>query len=141
MTGVLREAMWAPRVGSALLTVFGAIALVLAVVGMYGVTAFLVRRRQREIGIRIAIGATPLRILGGVVSWTLMPALAGIVLGLGLARICARLSDGLLIGGAVSDVRSFAGAAAVLVVSAAVASLLPALAALRLDPTLALRRD
>ena len=141
MSEVLTGAMWAPRAGSALLAVFGAIALILAVVGTYGITAFLVRQRQREIGIRLALGATRTNVLLSVMRWTLFPALGGIACGIVAVWISGRLIATLLIGVAPRDPLSFAVATGLFSVAAAVASLLPAVGAARLEPARVLRRD
>src|SRR5260370_40466279 len=82
MSDVLTQAMWVPRTGAALLTLFGAMALILAVVGTYGVTAFFVTQRRREIGVRVALGATPANILFRVMRQTFIPTLVGVGLGL-----------------------------------------------------------
>ena len=141
MSDVLSGAMWAPRTGSALLALFGAMALILAVVGTYGITAFLVRQRQREIGIRLALGSRRASVLVSVMRWTLLPALAGIACGITVVLIGGKQIAGLLIGVAASDPLSFGAATGLFSVAAAAASLVPALAAARLEPARVLRRD
>jgi hypothetical protein len=141
MSEVLAGAMWAPRTGSALLAVFGAIALILAVVGTYGIMAFLVRQRQREIGIRLALGARRTNVLLSVARWTLLPALAGIACGIAAVLLGGRLLATLLIGVAPGDPLSFAVATGLFSLAAAAASLLPAVGAVRVEPARVLRRD
>src|SRR5204863_6522779 len=103
MSDVLRDAMWVPRTGAALLLMFGSIALSLAIVGIYGVTAFFVRQRRREIGIRLALGATTADIVGLVMGRTLAPTLAGLVLGLAASYGGRRLLTGLMSGVAAAE--------------------------------------
>jgi predicted permease len=141
MSDVLTGAMWAPRTGSALLAMFGAIALILAVVGNYGITAFLVRQRQREIGIRLALGARRTNVLLSVVRWTLLPALIGIACGIAAVLLGGRLIAALLIGVTPGDPLSFVVATGLFSAAAAAASLLPAVGAARLEPARVLRRD
>ena len=141
MSDVLTQAMWVPRTGAALLTLFGAMALILAVVGTYGVTAFFVTQRRREVGIRVALGATPANILFRVMLRTFIPTLVGMGLGLAASYFGARLVGSLLIGVAPNDAKSFGSAVAVLATAAGAASLLPALSAMRLDSARVLRLD
>jgi hypothetical protein len=141
MSDVMTQAMWVPRTGAALLVLFGAMALVLAAVGTYGVTRVFVTQRRREIGIRVALGATPANILSRVMLQTFMPALAGVGLGIAAAYSGARLVGSLLIGVAPTDAKSFGSAVVVLAAAAGAASLLPALSAMRLDPARLLRLD
>ena len=139
MSDVLRDAMWVPRTGAALLVAFGSIALGLAVIGIYGVTAFFVRQQRREIGIRLALGATEANILFVVVRRILAPTAIGLVLGLVASYLGGRLVAGLLIGVGPTDPKSFAAAVVVLAAAAGAASVLPALAAMRMDPARVLR--
>jgi predicted permease len=141
MSDVLDAAMWVPRTGAALLLLFGAIALSLAVVGIYGVTAFFVRQRRREIGIRLALGASMARITWLVVRRTMVPTLVGFVLGLIASSVGGQLFGSLLIGINPTDPRSFAIALATLAAAAAAASVVPAFAAMRLDLIPILRRE
>jgi predicted permease len=141
MADVLTQAMWVPRTGAALLMLFGVIALLLAVVGIYGVTAFFVAQRRYEIGIRVALGATSSDILLPIMRRTFTPTLVGVALGLAASYFGARFVGSLLIGVAPTDAQSFVSAVVVLAAAAATASLLPALAAMRLDPARVLRRD
>ncbi len=115
--------------------------LILATVGTYGVTSFFVTQRQHEIGIRMALGATPVNILSRVMRRTFLPALAGAGVGLGAAFLGARLIESLLIAVPPTDAKSFGSAIVVLAAAAAAASLLPALSAMRLDPARLLRLD
>ncbi len=141
MTDVLTQAMWVPRTGAALLMLFGTVALVLAVVGTYGVTAFFVTQRRREIGIRVALGASPGKILFTIMRRTFVPAIIGLALGLSAAALGGQFVENMLIGVKPIDPASFASAILVLAVAAAAASLWPATAAMRLDPARVLRRE
>lgn len=141
MVDVLTQARWAPRTGSALLLALGAIALLLTAVGTYGVTAFLVGQRWREIGIRIALGASSLDILISVVKWTMLPGMIGLTAGLVATLFGGRLIESLLIGITSHDLVSFAAAAVVLTVAIGAASLWPAVGAMRVDPNRALRQE
>jgi putative ABC transport system permease protein len=141
MSDVLNDAMWVPRTGAALLLMFGSIGLSLAVIGIYGVTAFFVRQRRREIGIRLALGATTANIVWLVVRRGLAPTMAGLVFGLAASFFGARLVASLLIGVSPRDPTSFATAVLVLAAAAGAASVLPALVAMRVDPAPILRRE
>ena len=127
--------------GAALLLLFGSIALSLAVIGIYGVTAFFVRQRRREIGIRLALGATGANIVWLVVQRTVAPTVVGLVLGLAASYSGGRLVASLLIGVGPTDPTSFATAVVVLVAAAGAASLFPAVVALRVAPATILRRE
>src|SRR5260370_7044058 len=107
MSDVLKQAMWVPRTGAALLMLFGTMALILAVVGTYSVTAFLGTQRQREIGIRVALGAPPANILFPVVRRTFIPTLVGMGLGLAVSYFGARPVGSPLIGRTPTDPTRF----------------------------------
>jgi len=141
MSDVLRDAMWVPRMGAALLLMFGSVALSLAVVGIYGVTAFFVRQRRREIGIRLALGATARDILFLIARRTFAPTVFGLALGLLASYFGGRLVEPLLIGVRPADPNSFATAVVILAGAAGAASVLPALVALRMAPAPILRRE
>jgi putative ABC transport system permease protein len=124
-----------------LLGTFGASALLLAALGLYGVTAYAVARRTREMGIRIALGAPPRQVVRLVVGEGTRPVLAGAVIGLILAFVLSRFMKGLLYGIAPGDPWTFAAAAVVLGIVAFLACLVPARRAARVDPMVALRAD
>jgi putative ABC transport system permease protein len=132
------EALGRPRMSAVITGAVAAAALALALVGLYGVIAFAVARRTREIGVRIALGARPADVLRMVAAEGLAPALAGVAAGLPLAAAAARALSGLLFGIAPLDPATFAGAALLLAASAAVACALPARRAARVDPVVAL---
>ena len=118
---------------------FGALALLLAAIGLYGITAYSVVRRRGEIGIRLALGATPGGVVRGVLSQTGMLVLAGIVLG-GLASWWAsRFVSSLLFGLAPTDPVTIAGAMLVLAAVSAIAGWIPARRAATIEPAEALR--
>ena len=117
---------------------FGALAVVLATVGLYGVIAYMVARRTNEIGIRMALGATPLSVQKLVLKEGLLLVGTGVVLGFGIALGVARLLSGMLFGVGAADPLSVGAAALALSVIALVACYLPARSATRLDPLLAL---
>jgi putative ABC transport system permease protein len=130
-----------PRFTMALLTVFTMIALVLAAVGLYGVMSYSVAQRTREIGIRIALGATQQRIARSVLRRGVIFAVIGASVGLGSAYWATRLLGKLLYGVAPFDVLSFAAGAVVLTATAAVACIVPTRRALAVDPIAAIRAE
>lgn len=124
-----------------LLSMFSALAVVLAVVGTYGVTAYGVSQRTREIGIQIAIGASPADIVRSIVANGAKLTMAGVALGLVGAAGLARFLSGLLYDVAPTDPGTFLMLAAVLAIVAVAACYIPARRAATLDPTRALRAD
>jgi ABC-type antimicrobial peptide transport system permease subunit len=126
------------RFNTMLLAIFGGVALVLATVGLYGVMAFLVSQRTREIGIRLALGGRPGQVLAHLLGEGFQLAAIGIVAGLGVALALARAVQTLLFGITPTDPLTYAAIAALLLVVALVASYLPARRALRVDPVQAL---
>jgi putative ABC transport system permease protein len=128
-----------PRTLMRLFTVFGGFALMLAAAGVYGVLAYSVNRRTREIGIRSALGATQGQVAGLVIRQGLLPTLAGIAIGLGASLAATRLLRGLLAGVSPTDAWSFGVTTVVLLGAALAASYLPARRARRVDPIVALR--
>jgi len=122
-----------------LLGVFAALALALAAVGIYGVMAYLVTQGTREIGIRIALGATPARILALVVRQGMALAFSGMAIGLAGAFLLTRLMRSLLYGVKSSDPLTFVGIALLLTLVALLASFIPAHRASQVDPMISLR--
>jgi ABC-type antimicrobial peptide transport system permease subunit len=141
MTDVVDNAESAPRFTGWLLGLFAALALTLAAIGIYGVLAYLVSQRTREIGIRMAVGAAPSSVLRLVVGRGLRLALQGVVLGLIAAFTGARLMAALLYQIQPRDPVTFVTVPLVLSVVAILASIIPALRAMRVDPIDALRTE
>jgi hypothetical protein len=135
--------LWGTIFAARLFTGFGMIALVLASVGVYGLRAYLVMRRTREIGIRVALGATRTGIVAELLREGTRTAaagmLAGLVIAIGLVGILR--SSGMLLDVDIVDPLVFGGAALVLAAATAAASYLPARRALRVDPAVALRPE
>ena len=129
------------RVNTLLLTIFGAVAAILAAVGIYGVIAYSVEQRMRELGVRVALGAPAMRILRLIVTEVLTLAVAGLVLGLGASLALSRSMASLLYEVSATDPATFAAIALVAMLTALLASLIPALRAVRLDPVKALRAE
>ena len=129
------------RFQTVLLEVFGAAALLLALAGIYAVTAFSVVERTREIGVRLSLGSTRGGILSLIARQSLLPVAAGLAAGGAATLALGRLLSGLLFGVAANDVATLAGAAGTLAVFAAAACVVPALRATRIDPVEALRGD
>ncbi len=119
----------------------GTVALLLALLGIYGVTAFSVAQRTREIGVRAALGASRGQILRPVIRQGLVLAALGVLLGSVAAAAVTRLVAGLLYGVAPTDVVAFAGAALVLAAAAVAGSWIPARRAAAVDPASALRSE
>jgi hypothetical protein len=129
------------RLQASLLGALAGLALLLAAVGIYGLIAHSVRERTREIGIRLALGAPRWRTIRNAAQPGVLLTLIGAGLGYYLARVAGRLLESLVWGVHSSDRMTFAGVTAILVVVAALASLLPSLRIARLDPASTLRED
>jgi putative ABC transport system permease protein len=141
MDDVLSTAIAPARWSTTLLGVFAGVALVIAVLGVFGVLSFIVTQRTRELGIRIALGAAPGQLRRMVVARGLTLAAGGIALGLVGAVALTRFMAALLYGVTATDPVTYCGVAAVLAAAAIVASYLPARRATKVDPMLALRTE
>lgn len=129
------------RFAGTLLVWFGALAMFLSAFGLFGVLAFRVAERTREIGVRVALGAAPGQVAGLVLRRGVVLAGCGVAVGIVAALASVRLLSSLLYGVPLGDAKAFAAASALLVIVALAASYLPARRATRLDPILALRHD
>ena len=141
MDDVVAATLSAPRFTGMLLGVFAALALTLSAIGIYGVLSYVVSRRTREIGIRVAIGAGRGHVLRLVVGSGLGLAFAGVIIGLAIAAWASRLMSTLLHDVEPGDPATFAAVAIVLTAVAVVASLVPAWRATRVDPVTALKAE
>ncbi len=135
------EAVFMRRQVLALLTLFGAAALVVSTLGLYGVLAQLVVQRRREIGVRMALGAHASDVLRLVLRHGLTPAVTGVVVGIGISMAGSRFVRSLLFEVSPSDLLSLTAVSALLLVLAMIASLVPAWRAMRVDPVAALNGD
>jgi predicted permease len=135
----VEKSMLIPKLSAVLLGVLGAVGLVLATIGLYGVLSYSVRRRTREIGIRMALGASAKGVLRMVAAQGMWLAGVGLVIGLAMAFGVWRLAASLLYGISATDGVTFIGVPALLLVVAFVASLVPARRASHVDPMDALR--
>ena len=133
--------LWLVRAGAALFSIFGALALGLAVVGLYGVKAYSVARRTREIGIRMALGAQAGAVLRMIMREGSIMLFSGVTIGLLLAIATAKILSGLLYGVRALDPIAFTVAPLVLTIAALIATWLPARRATRVDPVQALRAE
>jgi putative ABC transport system permease protein len=130
-----------PRFGADMLALFGAIALVLAGVGIYGLVAYIVAQRTREIGIRIALGAAPPAVIHMVVRRAMALCLTGIALGMAVSIGASRLVSSLAYAVVRVDMVSYVGAAIAFCVVTALACLVPARRAISVDPVIAFRAE
>lgn len=135
------SSLWLVRLGASIFGAFGALALFLAVVGVYGVKAYTVAQRTREIGIRKALGATSGHTLWLIVREGLILTAAGLLLGVALAAGVARLLSGMLYEVSALDPLVFVVAPAILATASLVATYLPARRAARIAPITALRHE
>ena len=136
---IIAGAVYAQKVAATLLTVIGAISLLLAAVGLYSVMAYAVSQRTNEIGIRLALGAQPRDVLAMVVRQGMILTAAGLTVGLAAALAATRLVSGLLVNVSATDPLVMVLAALFLGLTALLASYLPALRATKVDPITALR--
>jgi len=141
MAGILSDSLAPRRFAVFVLSVFAAVALALAAVGIYGVISFTVTRRTQEIGVRMALGAQAADVLRMVIRQAMVLAAAGIVIGLAGSLALTRVMESMLYGVRATDPLVFAAVAALLAVMAGVASFVPARRAAGLDPVVALRYE
>ena len=141
MTDVLGATLSAPRFTGMLLGIFAGLALVLSAIGIFGVLSYLVSRRTREIGIRVAIGAGRGEVLRLVLQQGLVLALVGVVIGMAVAASLTRLMRGLLHGVTPGDPLTFAFVGIALSLVAILASAVPAWRATRVNPVAALKTE
>jgi predicted permease len=139
MKGQMQGMLFPVRVAAVLVTAFSGLGLALAAVGLYGIIAFAVAQRTREIGIRMAIGARPATVVRLVLRQGLGLAAAGLVCGSLLGALATRIVAGALYGVSVADPVAWGTAAAVLFAAAMIANAVPAYRAVRIDPVRALR--
>jgi predicted permease len=135
------QGLWAPRVGAGLLAVFGALALLLAIVGVYGVLSYSVSQQTREIGIRMAMGARTASVLALIVRQGMRLAFVGLALGLVAAFAGMRVLSSLLFGVSAHDPVTFAGVSFILATAAILGCYIPARRAAKIDPITALRYE
>jgi putative ABC transport system permease protein len=135
------ESLLQARFNTLLLGIFAAVALLLAIIGIYGVMSYLVAERRREIGIRLALGAQRRDVLGLIVKRGMKLVLIGTLIGLGGAVWLTRLMTSLLYGVSATDPLTFAAVASVLAAAAWLACYLPARRATQVDPLIALRSE
>jgi putative ABC transport system permease protein len=141
MSQVLSESVAAPRFSTVLLATFAIVALLLAAIGLYGVIAHAVSQRTREIGIRMALGASRPAVLRMVVGRGMWLASIGIVVGLAVALVVVRLFAALLFGVSATNLATYALSGVVLLAVGALSSYVPARRAMRVDPVVALRAE
>jgi putative ABC transport system permease protein len=144
-TGTIQEnieaGLWASRMGAALLSIFGGLALLLAMIGVYGVMSYSVTQRAQELGIRMALGAQARDVLFLVLKQGMALAAGGVALGVILALLLGQMVSTLLFGVSGRDPLTLAGVSAVLAIVALAACYIPARRAARVDPLVALRDE
>jgi len=141
MEQVMAESIWQPRLYALLFAVFAGGALLLAVIGIYGVMAYLVITRTHEIGLRMALGATARDVFKLIVGRGMMLTTVGVLLGIGGALALTRLMRGLLFNISATDPATFILIPVLLVLAAFLACFIPARRATRVDPLVALRYE
>jgi putative ABC transport system permease protein len=137
----IAESLAQERLNALVSAAFAGVGLFLAALGLYGLLAYLVSQRTKEIGLRIALGASTTQLTGSVVASGYRLVGAGAVLGLLLSVVMVRLLSTLLFGVSPYDLATFGGVILVLAVVAGVASYVPARAVTRVEPLLALRQE
>jgi putative ABC transport system permease protein len=141
MEARLDDALRQERLVATISTILSVLGMLMAAVGLYGVVSFSVAQRRREIGIRIAVGAEPRRILLMILQRALVLVVVGLIVGLPLALGSLRIARTFLYGVTPSDPVTVAGAMILLTVVSLAAGLMPARKAARTDPCNALRQD
>jgi putative ABC transport system permease protein len=141
MEAVVDESIAQNRLNMILLSAFAGLALLLASIGIYGVQAYAVRQRTREVGIRVAMGAQPAEVFRLIIGQGLRLATTGIVIGLAASFGLTRLMASQLYGLSATDPWTFIGVSIVLLTVALAACFIPARRATRIDPVVALRYE
>src|SRR5262249_14431632 len=139
MEQVIADTLWQPRFNLQLIGLFAGVALTLAAVGLYGVMSYSVAQREREVGLRMALGAERRDVLKLVVGQGMKLALSGVVLGLLASAALTRLMEKLLFEVSATDLTTFAVIALLLIAIALLACWIPARRATNVDPMVALR--
>jgi putative ABC transport system permease protein len=137
----LSEAASTPRFFTVLVAIFGMLALALAAVGLYGVVSYTVRQREREMAVRLALGAPPARVIALMLRQGMTPVLIGLVVGLVVAIGVTRVLRTLLFEVSATDPITFIGVVALLAIVALIASYLPSRRASRVHPAMTLRAE
>ena len=137
----IEAGLWAPRMGAALLSIFGGLALLLAMIGVYGVMSYSVAQRAQELGIRMALGAQANDVLLLVLRQGIALAAGGTALGVLLALLLGQVVSTLLFGISGRDPLTLAGVSLILTTIALLACYIPARRAARVDPLVALRYE
>jgi predicted permease len=133
--------LWVLNAGAKIFLAFGVLALFMSVVGVYGVKSYVVARRTREIGIRVALGATPRGVVNMIIKDGFVTTIIGLVIGLGLSVLAGFGIRSMLVGDGRLDITAIGVAVFALAAAATLAAWLPARRATRVSPTLALRSD
>ena len=141
MEEVVADTANQPRFTAIVMTFFASAAFVLAAVGLYGILAYSVQQRTREIGVRVALGAGRREIFRLIVGNGMALALVGVILGVPAALGATKLMSGALMGVTTTDPLTYVAVVAILAASAFLASYLPARRATRVDPLVALRTE
>jgi putative ABC transport system permease protein len=141
MTAVVERTLHGHWLNTVLIGVFSGMALLLASVGLYGVISYLTAQRQREFGIRIAVGAQATEVLALVLKQGLGRAALGLALGLALSAALTRALAAMLHGVSAWDATTYVSASGLLMFMVLAATFVPAWRASRLDPTVALRQE
>jgi ABC-type antimicrobial peptide transport system permease subunit len=141
MDAVFAESIRRPRLLAQLLGAFAGLALLLAAVGTYGVLSYMVTERRREIGVRMALGASRASVIGLVMKHGLQASVIGVIVGVAAAFATNRMIASLLFGVEPTDAATMSAVIATISLVAAVASWLPGWRASRLDPNVILRAD
>ena len=139
MEQIVSNSITRPRTYAVLVAIFSAVAVILAAVGLYGVMAYMVTHRTREIGIRMALGAQRGEVMALVLRQSVVLAAAGLMIGLAAAVGATRYLQSLLFGVTPLDPWTYAAAAGGFAAVALIASYVPARRATRVDPLVALR--
>jgi putative ABC transport system permease protein len=138
---IVDDSVARPRFNSALLGLFAGLAMLLAVIGVYGLISYSVAQRLREIGVRIALGASRSDIMQLVLRQGLAPVVAGVLFGLGLALASTRLLAALLYQVSPTDPPTYTVVTILLLATSAVACVVPAIRATRVEPIAVLREE
>jgi putative ABC transport system permease protein len=141
MDSVIDRSVAPQRFNLALVALFAILSIFLAAVGVYGVLSYSISQRTREIGVRIALGAQPSRVLGMALREGMQLAVLGTVIGMAAGLVLTRLMSSLLFGITARDPLTFAGVGVVVVLVSLLACYIPARRAMRLDPIIALRYE